>query len=360
MPMNLVNVKRHAASGYRTILPVADLASYQNRLAKNARHLRKWAARNAVNAYRLYDCDMPEFPLIVDFYATDSGPRLHVQEVDTGWRQSPEQHQEWIDSVVSTSAETLAIDAHCVTTKTRARQRPRTGNESEKGEQYRPTGRRGEELVVREGGHRFLVNLQAYLDTGLFLDHRNTRRMIGERAAGKRFLNLFAYTGSFTIYAARGTHGVGASSSATVDLSNTYCDWAERNLRLNGIDPCAHRVVRADVLAWLENRVDEAAADEKRRFDLIVLDPPTFSNSKKMPGVLDVQRDHPRLIRQCLALLAREGELFFSTNLRSFRLDPKLQTVASLSEISARTVPEDFRDKKIHRCWQIKGNDCRR
>ncbi len=337
---------------------MTDLVYFQNRLSKNAKHLRKWAARNQIRAYRLYDCDIPEFPLIVDLYDTESGPHIHLQEVETGWIQTPEEHREWADFVVNATAETLAIAPHFIATKTRARQRPRGSSEGddEKAEQpaqYQATGNRGEELIVQEGGHRFWINLEAYLDTGLFLDHRNTRKQVGALASGKRFLNLFAYTGSFTVYAAMGNGQGGARSSVTVDLSNTYTEWAGRNLALNGIDPTAHRIERADVFAWLRDRVDVVAADASKQFDLIVLDPPTFSNSKKMLGVLDVQRDHVWLIRQCLALLSREGQLFFSTNLRSFQMDKLVQTKARFTEISAKSVPEDFRDKKIHRCWHI-------
>ena len=332
---------------------MTDLAFFQNRLTKNARHLRKWAARNEVYAYRLYDCDIPEFPVIIDIYEAESAQSndaspiswLHFQEVDTGWRQSEAEHREWIDLVASTAAQTLAVEPGHTAIKLRARQRPRSAGAEEKGEQHQATGRRGEDLIVREGGHRFIVNLQNYLDTGLFLDHRKTRRMVGELAGNKRFLNLFGYSGSFSVYAAGGS----AKSTVTVDLSNTYSDWAERNLALNRADPGAHKVVRADVFAWLRD-----AVDAQQTYDLIVLDPPSFSNSKKMLGVLDVQRDHPWLIRQCLALLSRDGELFFSTNLRSFKLDELVRTKAQFTEISAATVPEDFRDKKIHRCWRVR------
>lgn len=334
---------------------MTDLAFYQNRLAKNARHLRKWAARNGIHAYRLYDRDIPEFPVIADWYEAESGPRVHLQEVETGWQQTPAEHDEWIDHVAAATAETLGIEPDRIALKVRARQRVK----GEKSDQYVPTGKRGEELIVHEGPLRFLIDLESYLDTGLFLDHRNTRAMVGARAAGKRFLNLFCYTGSFSVHAAHG----GAVATDSVDLSNTYLDWAHRNFDLNAL-PCGegtpHRLIRADVFAWLRTAAGEAGeagevgeVGEGRQYDLIVLDPPTFSNSKKMLGVLDVQRDHPWLIRQCLALLAPGGELFFSTNLRSFKLDEQVQTRARFTEITARTIPEDFRDRKIHRAWLI-------
>jgi 23S rRNA (cytosine1962-C5)-methyltransferase len=211
------------------------------------------------------------------------------------------------------------------------------------GEQHEKTGVRGTDFVVNEGGHRFMVNLNAYLDTGLFLDHRNTRAMVAAEAQGRRFLNLFCYTGSFTVYAA----AAGAVSSVSVDLSNTYLDWAGRNLALNAIDQRRHLLERADVLRWLT-----AAADTGRQFDLIMLDPPAFSTSKAMEGVLDVQRDHPTLLSQCARLLAPGGVIYFSTNLRSFKPEP-FPGVLTGEEISERSVPEDFRNRRIHRCWRF-------
>lgn len=319
---------------------MTDLAFYQNRLQKNARRIQKWASRQHIFATRLYDRDVPEFPLIVERFDTESGVRVHLQEVDTGWQQSPAEHRDWLEFVVGATAETLEIQVGQIAVKLRERQRVL----GDKTDQYARTGRRGEDLVVQEGGHRFWINLETHLDSGLFLDHRSTRALVAKRARDKRFLNLFAYTGSFTVYAAGG----GAKSSLTIDLSNTYTEWARRNLKLNEIDLLAHRLERADVFSWL--RLAEARSEE---FDLIVLDPPSFSNSKKMAGVLDVQRDHPWLIRQCLGLLSRHGELFFSTNLRTFEMDQQVQTRAQFEEITARSIPEDFRDRKIHRCWHI-------
>jgi 23S rRNA (cytosine1962-C5)-methyltransferase len=320
---------------------VTDLAFYQNRLHKNVRRLGKWAARDNITALRVYDRDIPEFPLIVERFQTEAGVRVHLQEVDTGWQQSAAEHREWLDFIVEATAQTLAVPPEHVAVKRRARQRV----QGDKSAQYSATGRRGEELVVLEAGHRFLLDLEAHLDTGLFLDHRATRARVAAAAAGKRFLNLFAYTGSFTVYAAC----AGAQSSVSVDLSNTYLDWARRNWALNRIDATRHELVRADVSTWLRG-----AVAQNLEFDLIVLDPPSFSNSKRMAGILDVQRDHPWLIRQCLALLARRGELFFSTNLRSFELDAQVQTRAQFQELSPQSIPEDFRDRRIHRLWHIR------
>ncbi len=344
--------ERIAEKPASTILSVTDLSHFQNRLAKNARHLRKWAGRSDIHAYRIYDRDVPEFPLIIDRFDTEVLDRpeatetwLQLQEVDTGWQQTPTEHHEWMAHVIDTAVETLAVERDRIVVKHRARQRVK----GEKSAQHLATGRDEADLIVREGGHRFLVNLHGYLDTGLFLDHRETRAMVGARARGRRFMNLFSYTASFTVYAAK----VGALTSESVDLSNTYSDWAERNLRLNRIDLGRHRVIRADVFTWLRDAVAAFEAGDRDAVDLIVLDPPTFSNSKAMQGILDVQRDHPWLIRQCLALLAPGGELFFSTNLRSFELDPLIQQRANFVEISGKTVPEDFRDRRIHRCWHV-------
>ena len=332
---------------------MTDLADFQHRLAKNAKHLRKWARRADVHAWRVYERDVPEFPVIVDCFeadAADNAPRhagtwLQLHEVDTGWQQSEDEHREWLAHVSEVAADLFGIAPDRVVRKQRTRQR--TGGD--KTVQHGPTGVDEDDLVVREAGRKLLVNLHGYLDTGLFLDHRVTRGMVAERAAGRRFLNLFSYTGSFTVLAAT----AGAASSESVDLSNTYSDWAERNLRLNRVDLGRHRVIRADVFTWLRDAVSAFEAGDREGVDLIVLDPPTFSNSKAMMGILDVQRDHPWLIRQCLALLSPGGELFFSTNLRSFELDPLVQEKAIFTEISAKTVPPDFRDRRIHRCWHI-------
>ena len=335
---------------------MTDLSHFHNRLAKNARHLRKWARREDIHAYRVYDRDVPEFPVIIDRFEAEpakasdaTGVFLQFQEVDTGWQQTDDEHREWIDHLIEVAAETFEVPVDRIAVKRRGRQR--VGGD--KTAQHLATGLDEDDIVVREGGHRFIVNLHGYLDTGLFLDHRVTRGMVAEHASGKRFLNLFAYTASFTVYAARS----GAVSSESVDLSNTYSNWAERNLRLNAIDLARHRVIRADVFTWLRDAVSAYEAGDRDGVDLIVLDPPTFSNSKAMQGVLDVQRDHPWLIRQCLALLAPGGDLFFSTNLRSFELDDLVQEKAHFDEISAKSVPEDFRDRRIHRCWHIRHRE---
>lgn len=291
---------------------------FANRLRKNARHLAKWGRRRGISCYRLYDRDIPEFPFVVDYYEG----RIHLQALSG----------ELSDEIVKAAADALELPVEAIHLKRR---------EGQKGDsQYEKTGMSGGDFVVSENGCQFIVNLDAYLDTGLFLDHRNMRKMVGERAQGRRFLNLFAYTGSFTVYAAKG----GATSTTTVDLSNTYLEWARRNLELNDI--LNNNNIRSDVKVFLEECESE--------YDLIVLDPPTFSNSKKMAGTFDVQRDHAEMIRKCMKLLAPGGELFFSNNLKSFKLDEEFLSGFDYSEISSRTVPEDFRNRKIHRAWLFK------
>lgn len=311
-----------------------QLAEFANRLAKNARHWGKWARRRGIACYRLYDRDLPAFPLVLDWYAGE----VHLQEFATGWVQTEEEHASWLEAACLAAGEALGVTPEKVHAKLRRRQQHRSS-----GGQYQSEGG-GEDFQVEEGGLRFWVNLDAHLDSGLFLDHRLARARIRDLAGGRRFLNLFGYTGSFSVYAAAG----GATSSVTVDLSNTYLQWAGRNLAANGFGPPAHALVRADAFVWLR----EAEA-EGRRFDLAVLDPPSFSHSKKMAGVLDVQRDHVWLIRQTLRLLSPGGLLFFSTNLRDFELDAGIVAHKGCREITLETVPEDFARQRPHRAWLI-------
>ena len=312
---------------------MSDITAFANRLGKNAKHYLKWARRHNIEAWRLYDRDIPQFPFAIDVY----GGQIHLQEYDTGWLMQPEEYETWLSEVLEAVAFITGFAPADIHLKRRERQKGT--------QQYEKTGKAGADFIVHEHGRRFWVNLEKYLDTGLFLDHRNTRQRVGEMAAGKRFLNLFAYTGSFSVYAATG----GAAASETVDLSNTYLDWARRNFELNGIDEARHQIVRADVFQYLQ-----AAAQAGKTFDLIVMDPPSFSNSKKMLDILDIQRDHMRLIDGAMALLASDGLLFFSNNLRSFALDEAVAQKYAVKDISKQSVPEDFRNKKLHQCWEIR------
>ncbi|MHC4943306.1 MAG: class I SAM-dependent methyltransferase [Planctomycetota bacterium] len=304
-----------------------------NRLKKRYRHLRKWARRTGVTCFRLYERDIPEFPLIVDWYDGEAVVWYFRRKRD----ETEAQARAWLDRCIEEIGSGLALEEEQIFIKERRRQRG-TG-------QYERLSRKGHVRKVEEQGLLFEVNLSDYLDTGLFLDHRNTRAMVRVRSGGKRMLNLFAYTGSFTCYARAG----GAASTITVDLSNTYCDWTGRNLLLNGFDSSPdHRLVRADCLEYLVHDAREAAP-----FDLIVCDPPTFSNSKAMQRrSFALDRDCPELLRLLKDLLAPGGELFFSTNSRSLHMrEETIPQGLSIEEISQVTVPQDFRNKKIHRCW---------
>jgi len=313
---------------------------FSNRIRKNMKQLSAWLRREGVGCYRLYDADMPEYAFAIDLYTSFDGAErwLVVQEY-----QAPAQIPE--ESVRKRRSEALAglvsatkIPADHVHLRTRRRVR--------RGDQYTKRGERGEFHVVGEGGLRFRVNFEDYLDTGLFLDHRITRTRLREGSLRKRVLNLFAYTGAATVYAAAG----GAASTTTVDLSATYLDWAEANLALNQLSDPRHRFEQADAREWLA-----AAARRGEHYDLIFCDPPTFSNSKRMEGVLDLQRDHVALIEDCLAVLARGGLLVFTTNAQRFRMDEGLMARLPIRDISRETVPPDFsRNTNIHRAFEIR------
>ncbi|HXX46637.1 MAG TPA: class I SAM-dependent methyltransferase [Myxococcota bacterium] len=305
----------------------APEAMLQNRLRKRDRHLSKWARRERVSCYRVYDCDIPELPLAVDRYESFLHIALYARPTD------PVRDDAWLERMRRAAAEALAVPEAQAFAKRRAGQ---TG-----ASQYERQAESGASQVVSEGGHRFRVNLRDYVDTGLFLDHRITRARVESEARGKRFLNLFCYTGAFTVYAAAG----GAAASTSVDLSNTYLDWAAENLRLNGLDRPEHALVRADAIEFLQR--------EQEPYDLAVLDPPTFSNSKKMRAELDLQRDHAPLIRSTLRLLAPAGVLWFSTNYRRFKLDADALGAAKVEDLSRSTLPPDFADERTRRTWRI-------
>lgn len=308
----------------------AGADAFANRLRKNRRTLGRWAERQGIPCYRLYDADLPEYAVAVDVYEQ----WVHVQEYQAPTTVDRQRAQERLEHVMAVLPAVLEMPPERVFLKVRRRQKGLN--------QYQKRADGGRCQEVREGNCRFLVNFHDYLDTGLFLDHRLTRQLIGELAAGRRFLNLFAYTGTATVYAALN----GASTTTSVDLSRTYLSWAERNLALNGVDLHRHDLVQADCLDWLEKT--------RQRFDLIFLDPPTFSNSKRMEGTLDVQRDHVELIRKTARLLDKEGILLFSTNNRRFRLDERALAEFRLKNITRQTIPRDFqRDPRIHQCWRI-------
>lgn len=306
------------------------LEPFANRLAKMHKHFGKWARRQGITCYRVYDNDIPGTPLAIDIYENI----VHVAEYARDHGMEPEEHAAWLDGCIQVISEVLGVTSDLIYLKYRQRQKGLR--------QYERFSRLGSEYVVRENGLRFLIKPADYLDVGLFLDHRNTRQMVRQKSEGKRVLNLFAYTGSFTVYAAAG----GAAGTLTVDMSNTYLQWADRNLSINGFSDERHRLLQADVLAWLEQ-------PPREQFDLIVLDPPTFSNSKRMEDTLDIQRDHVMLLNRALRFCAPGGTLYFSTNYRRFKLWEEEIRASAIQDISAKTVPEDFRNKKIHQCFRI-------
>lgn len=306
--------------------------AFRNRLAKNARHFGRWAKRQGLTAFRVYDRDIPDFPYVVERY----GSHVHLLEYPRRAARG-EGGDALRESILRDVVETLGVAPEHVVTKTHL---PKAWGRA----QYPRLGNSGEDFVVEEQGLRFWVNLQDRLDTGLFLDHRLTRARVRGEARGRRFLNLFSYSGAFTIYAAAGQ----AERTTSVDLSNTSLDWTARNLALNSLEGRKHALVRADALSWLEE-----AARGQERWDLVVLDPPPFSTSKGMRGTFDVQRDHLRLLGSALTLLAPGGTLYFSTNYRQFELDADAAQLGSFRELTPGILPPDVQRKDVLRAWQV-------
>ncbi|WP_285352192.1 bifunctional 23S rRNA (guanine(2069)-N(7))-methyltransferase RlmK/23S rRNA (guanine(2445)-N(2))-methyltransferase RlmL [Pseudomonas sp. ME-P-057] len=302
---------------------------FANRLQKNVKALGKWVKREGIDCYRVYDADMPEYAMAIDLYHD----WVHVQEYVAPKSIDPEKASIRMFDALAAIPQALGIDKSRVVVKRRERQ---SGTK-----QYERQSAQGKFNEVNEGGVKLLVNLTDYLDTGLFLDHRPMRMRIQREAAGKRFLNLYCYTATASVHAAKG----GARSTTSVDLSKTYLDWARRNLSLNGFSD-KNRLEQSDVMVWLEASRDE--------YDLIFIDPPTFSNSKRMEGVFDVQRDQVQLIDLAMARLAPGGVLYFSNNFRKFQLEETLVERYAVEEITQQTVDPDFaRNGKIHRAWKI-------
>ncbi len=304
-----------------------------NRLKKNLKPLLKWAEREDISCLRIYDRDIPEYNVAIDLY----GPWVHIQEYAAPDTVDADKVRARRKEIIDTVSELLDCKRNRIFVKTREKQKGK--------KQYEKKAAKGRLVEVEEGGCHFLVNLTDYLDAGLFLDHRPLRATIQTLAQGTRFLNLYCYTGSATVHAAMG----GARTTTSVDTSKTYLDWARKNLAINGFDPERHRLERADCLDWLQGRKVE-------RYDLIFIDPPTFSNTKKGGGrVFDIQRDHAQLLEAAMALLETDGLLLFSTNSRKFKLDESLESRFAITDISAKTIPLDFgRNKKIHRAFEIR------
>ncbi|CUU51378.1 putative Ribosomal RNA large subunit methyltransferase K/L [Actinobacillus pleuropneumoniae] len=306
---------------------------FANRLAKNIKKIEKWAKQQGINAYRLYDADLPEYNLAVDRY----DDHIVVQEYAAPKNIDEQKARQRLLDAVSATLYVTGVETNKLVLKVRQKQKGTN--------QYEKLANKGDYFYVTEYGAKLWVNLTDYLDTGLFLDHRLTRKMVGQMAKGKTFLNLFAYTGSATIHAALN----GAKSTTTVDMSNTYLNWAEQNLELNNLPLRNNRLFQADCLQWL--------AECRERFELIFVDPPTFSNSKRMEDCWDVQRDHIKLMTQLKRILTTDGTIVFSNNKRGFKMD--FEGLAELGlqaeNISHKTLPLDFeRNPQIHNCWIIR------
>ncbi|HBW5424795.1 TPA: bifunctional 23S rRNA (guanine(2069)-N(7))-methyltransferase RlmK/23S rRNA (guanine(2445)-N(2))-methyltransferase RlmL [Klebsiella pneumoniae] len=330
-PLDCVQKNYHLAEseGGKPAMLAEDFA---NRLRKNLKKFEKWARQEGIECYRLYDADLPEYNVAIDRYAD----WVVVQEYAPPKTVDAHKARQRLFDIIAATIAVLDMAPNKLVLKTRERQKGKN--------QYQKMAEKGDFIEVQEYNARLWVNLTDYLDTGLFLDHRIARRMLGQMSKGKDFLNLFSYTGSASVHAGLG----GARSTTTVDMSRTYLEWAERNLRLNGLTGRAHRLMQADVLGWLRESTEQ--------FDLIFIDPPTFSNSKRMEDAFDVQRDHIRLMTDLKRLLRKGGTIMFSNNKRGFRMDHDGMAALGLKaqEISQKTLSQDFaRNRQIHNCWLI-------
>jgi 23S rRNA G2069 N7-methylase RlmK/C1962 C5-methylase RlmI len=332
-----------------------------NRLQKRFRHLRKWARRTDIDAFRLYDNDIPEIPLVLDLYGDVISGALYKRP----YEKDEAEEERWLQAMTDAAARSLDLEPDNIMIKRRERQRGEVA-------QYEKIADRGLIREVREGRLKFRVNLSDYLDTGLFLDRRAMRRMVGADSGGKRVLNLFCYTASFSVYAADS----GAASTDSVDLSNTYLAWARDNFALNGFDAAIcntesntkcntngnsrHRLIRADVAAFLRT----AAAAQRQRWDSIIVDPPAFSNSTMARADFDLRRDYAALLGDCLALLDSGGKIWFSASARSFKTDAAELEIAlqerfprvAVTDIGGKMADEDFKGKRMPRAFMVENN----
>jgi 23S rRNA (cytosine1962-C5)-methyltransferase len=305
---------------------------FKNRLLKVFKHLQKLANNQKISCFRLYDRDLPEFPLIIEKYGTN----IYLAEYKSKHNLSDDEYEKWLEDCLPIISEVTGVPIDSIYLKQRQRK-------SSRDNQYQKLAEEKEFFVVQECGLFFKVNLSDYLDTGLFLDHRITRKMVMDQTNGKKMLNLFCYTGSFSVYAAAG----GATEVVSVDLSNTYLTWAEENFRLNKFnDESKYKFVRADVKQYL----DQLPADH---FDIVVMDPPTFSNSKMMKDFLDIQRDHVELLNKVLSATKQGGIIYFSTNSRKFEIDSANIKASTIKDITKATTPFDFQGKLLRWCFQI-------
>jgi 23S rRNA (guanine2445-N2)-methyltransferase / 23S rRNA (guanine2069-N7)-methyltransferase len=311
-------------------LPEGQGGIFANRLRKNVKALKSWIEKNNIHAYRVYDADMPEYSVAIDIY----NDWAHVQEYAAPKTIDPQKAQDRLNQVIEAIPSVLDIPAEHIVVKQRRQQKDHS--------QYEKLNAQNKYITVEEGECKLLINLHDYLDTGLFLDHRPMRLHLASIAYNKKILNLFCYTGAVTVHAAMG----GARSTVSVDMSITYTNWAKKNLALNGLSESLHRVIQADCLSWL--------TQNQEKFDIIFLDPPTYSRSKRMIDDFDIQRDHVDLIRLCLQHLNPDGVLYFSNNFRKFKLDFEALSDLDIKDITPKTIDKDFqRDPKIHHCFEI-------
>lgn len=352
---------------------------FKNRLTKRYKELRKWARKNRISCYRLYDRDIPEIPLSLDVYEflpsdvssplecakflgeqnrriseNDPSVEKEIEErryavlylYERPYEKPAEEEEIWFNLMAENAAQVLNIEVSHIIKKERRQQKGTSQYEKSNDDSDAFTG------LIQEQGQLFKINLGSYLDTGLFFDHRPLRAKVRDIAGGKRVLNLFCYTGSFSVYAASG----GAKYVESLDLSNTYLAWAKENLELNGFKGKNYVFTKTDVIAWLYEKVKTISDDENQKFDLIILDPPTFSNSKSTANVLDINRDWPKLIEQCIKLLRPQGNLYFSTNSTKLIFDAEKipqKDMVTVKDISSESIPKDFEGTKCHKAWQI-------
>ena len=308
------------------------LIMFANRLQKVYKHRHKQAVRQGINCYRVYDHDLPEFPFCIELYED----KVYLAEYLRRHGMTDEEHEQWLEDCVAVIAELLQIKNENIYIKQRRRKANRQ-------EQYEKVADKKEFFTVLENGHKFLVNLTDYLDTGLFLDHRITREMVAKECAGKRVLNLFAYTGSFSVYAAAAK----AESVTTVDLSKTYLTWAEDNFTINLLkNDTQYQFIHADVKQYLKTLASNI-------FDVTIIDPPTFSNSKRMKDILDIQRDHVELLNDVLAATVSGGIVYFSTNYTKFIIDTTAINATAIKDITKATTPFDFEGKLKRWCYKL-------
>jgi len=314
------------------MFPEEKYIMFKNRLTKVYRHLSKQARRQNISCYRIYDHDLPEFPFCIEAY----DQLIYLAEYKRKFEMAEKPHEEWLDRCIEIIAEVLAKSVDSIYIKERKRKAGRD-------DQYQRVGEEEDFIIVEEAGLKFKVNLSDYLDTGLFLDHRITRSMVKEEAKDKNVLNLFCYTASFSVYAAAG----GAKEVVSIDLSNTYLNWAKENFELNGFaESNKYSFIKADVLQYLDKL-------PLNHFDLVILDPPTFSNSKMMKDILDIQQDHVELINKLLLSVKSEGKIYFSTNSRKFVIDDKNIKAKEIKDITRVTTPFDFEGKLNRYCFKI-------